>query len=224
VAESKHHLEIEQVGPASQLNVGDRFVFTDGQDRRQHEVTQDLDSHLEFDGRPNKRLSKDVMVKRVGEHDPGEMTERAVAALTTAVRNLEGSGDVQRWAIDMSDVINRAAGSGMRDAILPLEKLQNQGAAVFSRIHQAHGKTAVEQLVPAIRKRWTADVAIVVEIVRGSLMENVRILVREVIRQCGDKFCLYTKHKVNGKRRKLGTHPSKESAERQEKAIHAHGG
>ncbi len=164
------------------------------------------------------------MVKRVGERDPSEMTKRATAALTTAVQNLEGSGDVQQWAVDMSDVISRAAGSGMQDAILPLEKLQNQGAAVFSRIHQVHMKTAVDQLVPAVRKRWAADVATVVEIVRGSLMENVRILVREVIRKCGDKWCLYTKHKTNGKRRKLGTHPSKEAAMNQERAIKAHGG
>ncbi len=196
MADLKHHLEIDQVGPATQLKIGDQFVFTDGQDRQQHEVTQDLDSHLEFDGRPNKRLSKDVMVRRVGERDPGEMTERAVAALTTAIRNLEGSGNVQQWAVDMSDVINRAAGSGMGDAILPLEKLQNQGAAVFSRVNKAHGKKAVDQLVSAVRKRWAADVASVLDVVRGSLMENVRTLVREVIRQRGDKFCLYTRHKV----------------------------
>lgn len=51
-----------------------------------------------------------------------------------------------------------------------------------------------------------------------------RELVREVIRKCGSEYCLYTKHRKGGKRRKLGTHTSKASAERQEKAIHSHGG
>lgn len=46
----------------------------------------------------------------------------------------------------------------------------------------------------------------------------------EVIKKQGDKYVLWTKHKKNGKRRKLGTHASKESAEAQERAIHAHGG
>lgn len=52
----------------------------------------------------------------------------------------------------------------------------------------------------------------------------LRELISEIIRKCGDKWCLYTKHRKNGKRRKLGTHPSKASAENQEKAIHSHGG
>lgn len=46
----------------------------------------------------------------------------------------------------------------------------------------------------------------------------------EVIRKCGDKWCLFTKHKKNGKQRRLGTHDSKADAESQEKAIKAHGG
>lgn len=53
----------------------------------------------------------------------------------------------------------------------------------------------------------------------------LRELISEIIRKCGNEWCLYTKHKgKNGKRRKLGTHPSKEAAERQERAIKSHGG
>ena len=52
----------------------------------------------------------------------------------------------------------------------------------------------------------------------------LREVIAEIIHKCGSGYCLYTKHKKNGKRRKLGTHPSKASAERQERAIHAHGG
>ena len=51
----------------------------------------------------------------------------------------------------------------------------------------------------------------------------LREFVNEVIRKCGGGYCLYTKHSKHGKRRKLGTHSSKASAERQERAIHAHG-
>lgn len=46
----------------------------------------------------------------------------------------------------------------------------------------------------------------------------------EVIKKSGNSYVLYTKHKMGGKRRKLGTHKSKASAARQERAIHANGG
>lgn len=60
---------------------------------------------------------------------------------------------------------------------------------------------------------------------RKMRLGEVRELVREIIRKCGDEWCLYTKHKQkNGKRRKLGTHATRAGAEQQEKAIHSHGG
>lgn len=54
----------------------------------------------------------------------------------------------------------------------------------------------------------------------------LRDLISEIIRKCGDEWCLYTKKKdkKTGKRRRLGTHKSKSGAERQEKAIKMHGG
>jgi hypothetical protein len=54
----------------------------------------------------------------------------------------------------------------------------------------------------------------------------LRFLIREIIRKCGDKWCLYTKNKdrKSGKRRRLGTHDSKSGAERQERAIKSRGG
>lgn len=54
----------------------------------------------------------------------------------------------------------------------------------------------------------------------------LRNLISEIIRKCGDEWCLYTKKKdkSTGKRRRLGTHSSKSGAERQERAIKAHGG
>lgn len=56
------------------------------------------------------------------------------------------------------------------------------------------------------------------------LREFVRESLDEIIKKQGGKYVLMTKHKKGGKRRKLGTHSSKASAERQERAIHAHGG
>lgn len=56
------------------------------------------------------------------------------------------------------------------------------------------------------------------------LRECIVEMLDEVIKKQGGKYVLMTKHKKGGKRRKLGTHTSKASAERQERAIHAHGG
>jgi hypothetical protein len=56
------------------------------------------------------------------------------------------------------------------------------------------------------------------------LRECIEGMLGEVIKKQGGKYVLMTKHKKGGKRRKLGTHSSKASAERQERAIHANGG
>ena len=58
----------------------------------------------------------------------------------------------------------------------------------------------------------------------GLLREFIEEALDEVIRKQGGKYVLMTKHKKGGKRRKLGIHASKASAERQERAIHANGG
>jgi hypothetical protein len=54
--------------------------------------------------------------------------------------------------------------------------------------------------------------------------ELLRECILEIIRKVGDKYVLYTKHKKNGKRRRLGTHSSLQGAKNQEMAIKAHGG
>lgn len=56
------------------------------------------------------------------------------------------------------------------------------------------------------------------------LREFIGEALDEIIKKSGSKYVLYSKHKKGGKRKKLGTHSSKASAERQERAIHAHGG
>lgn len=45
------------------------------------------------------------------------------------------------------------------------------------------------------------------------------VLLDEIIKKCGDKYCLYSKKKKNGKHKRLGTHPSKAAAKKQEIAI-----
>lgn len=62
------------------------------------------------------------------------------------------------------------------------------------------------------------------DISEGILKAYIEESLTEIVRKCGSKWCLYTKHKKGGKSRRLGTHPSKAAAYRQEKAIKAHGG
>jgi len=52
----------------------------------------------------------------------------------------------------------------------------------------------------------------------------LREMITEIIRKCGEKWCLYTKSKKGGKRRRLGAHSNRAGAERQERAIKASGG
>lgn len=54
----------------------------------------------------------------------------------------------------------------------------------------------------------------------------LRELIVEIIRKCGNKWCLYTRKKdrKTGKRRRLGTHDTKADAYRQEYAIKKSGG
>ena len=53
-------------------------------------------------------------------------------------------------------------------------------------------------------------------------VDTLREFIAEVVRSCDDgKWCLYTRKKdpKTGRRRRLGTHPSKAAAYRQEYAI-----
>lgn len=52
----------------------------------------------------------------------------------------------------------------------------------------------------------------------------LRQLIAEIVRRCGDKWCLYTRKKTRGRRRRLGTHDTKAAAYRQEYAIKKSGG
>ena len=48
----------------------------------------------------------------------------------------------------------------------------------------------------------------------------LRDFIVEIIRKCGNEYCLYTKKKdKNGKRRRLGKHKTKQDAYKQEYAI-----
>jgi hypothetical protein len=62
------------------------------------------------------------------------------------------------------------------------------------------------------------------ELNEAILREFIEETLAEIVRKCGHKWCLYSKHKKGGKRKRLGTHPSKAAAYRQERAIKMHGG
>lgn len=182
MAGENHRLDIDEVGPASFLTVGDKFMFHGGNDAREHTVTQDLDSHFEYDGRPNKRLSKDTPVRRVGAPDPNERAERITSILQLAVKNLEQTADTTKWTVAMSDLIQRAAAYGMGEkAIQSIERLEKQGSAVFARARVYHGKSAVEDLNAAVRKRWSAEVNATVQALQNALLEDLREVVRGII-------------------------------------------
>lgn len=53
----------------------------------------------------------------------------------------------------------------------------------------------------------------------------LRNYIFEIIRKCGNDWCLYTKSKdkKTGRRRRLGTHSTRLGAERQERAIKSSG-
>lgn len=57
------------------------------------------------------------------------------------------------------------------------------------------------------------------------LREFIALELKEIVRRCGSKWCLYSKKKdANGRHRRLGTHDTKQGAVDQERAIKAHGG
>lgn len=219
-------LDVGETGIAKHLVVGDRFVFVGGPDGREHEVTDDHGSHFEYDGRPNKILSKDAAVKRAGAHDVGERTDRVVSALEGAIKNLNRAGDLSAWMTSMSDVVSTVLNYGMEEVVLELEKLEKLGTALFSQAKGRRDRTALETLDTRSYKEWNRATADAVASLRSVVVveSTLRPLVKEIVRKCGDDWCLYSKRKKNGKSRRLGTHPSKDAAYRQERAIKAHGG
>jgi hypothetical protein len=219
-------LDVGEIGPAKHLTVGDRFVLVSGRDNREHEITADHGSHFEYDGRPNKMLSKDEPVRRAGKHDVGERTDRVVSQLEGAIKLLNQSGDLSAWMSSMSDVVSSVLNYGMDEVVLQLEKLEKLGTALFSQAKGRRDRTALETLDTRSYKEWNRAAADAVAALRSSIVAegSLRPLVQEIIKQCGDKWCLYSHKKKNGKHRRLGTHPSKEAAYAQERAIKAHGG
>jgi hypothetical protein len=178
------HLDIEQTGAAKHLVVGDRFVFVDGNDKREHVITADQDSHFEYDSRPNKHLSKDTLVKRVGTHDVGERKSRIVSSLEIAIKQLNKSGDISAWMISMSDIVSTAINYGMNETVLQLEKLEKLGTALFSHAKGRREKTAIETLDKRNVKEWNQASASAIESLRNSIMAetSLRSLIRKIVR------------------------------------------
>ena len=178
------HLDIEQTGAAKHLVVGDRFVFVDGNDKREHVVTADHDSHFEYDSRPNKHLSKDTLVKRVGAHDVGERKTRIVSSLETAIKQLNKNGDLSAWMVSMSDIVSTAINYGMNETVLQLEKLEKLGTALFSHAQGRREKAAIETLEKRASKEWNEASRTTLEMLRNSIMAetSLRTLIRKIVR------------------------------------------
>lgn len=182
MAKASHRLEIGQLGSAKHLVVGDKFVLGDGSDPHEHTITHDQGSHFQYDNRVNKRLSKDTLVKRVGEFEIGERTNIVSVLLKNAVKAVETDADVNRWSASMTNIITRAANYGMQnDVVMALEKLEKHGSAVFSRVKMYNNKKAIDEVNPAVRKRWTAEVNHVSSLISDALIEGLRTLVRCIL-------------------------------------------
>lgn len=179
------HLDIGETGSAKHLAVGDRFVYVGGPDNREHEITNDYGSHFEYDGRPNKRLSKDTPVKRVGKHDVGERTNRAVSALETAIKKLNQTGDLSLWMSSMSDIVSIAINYGMSEIVQKLEKLEKLGTGLFSHAKGKHNKSAIDTLNVHSRKQWNQASADAVAAMQSVMIAetSLRILVKNIVRQ-----------------------------------------
>lgn len=179
------HLDIGETGIAKHLLVGDHFVFLSGRDQREHEITKDQGSHFEYDGRPNKILSKDMAVKRVGNHVPGEKTQRAVSALKAAIDNLTRDGDLSAWMSSMSDVVSVVIGYGMEEVVVKLEKLEKLGTSLFSHAKGRRNRTALDTLSTHSVKEWKRATTDAINSLQSVMMVEspLRYLVRKIIKQ-----------------------------------------
>lgn len=164
-------LDVGETGQAKNLDIGDSFRFVDGNDKKDHLITNDHGSHFEYDGRPNKRLSKDTLVVRVGKPNEGESKDKLVVMFDKACRDLEREGDVSAWLVSLNDVISRAITLGMDDLMRSFDKLERTSTASFSRSKGKRGSLAVDSLSVSDRKQWFA----VKEEVRSQIQEFVVI-------------------------------------------------
>ena len=110
-----------------------------------------------------------------------------------------------------------------------IKKLQSVNAYIIGASQDLTNLSADLRKFPDIKTKMDAQLA--TESIQKFIKEAekqilLRDLISEIIRKCGDKWCLYTKgkDKKTGQRRRLGTHPSRSAAERQERAIKASGG
>lgn len=144
-------LDVGQNGIASQLVVGDRFRFHDGPDQRIHVVTTDRESHYEYDGRADLKLSKDVAITRVAD-DEGRDQTSVEASLRSAVTALHRDGDVAAWMMAMADVASRAQNAGSYGSVSTLDALERMGTNLFSQV------SSLAELDDESRADWLAHV------------------------------------------------------------------
>lgn len=178
-------LEVDEIGQSNNLQIGDKFVFVNGPDKREHTITNNLESHFEYDGNPSRKISKGEIVKRVGKYDSGERRARTIDSLNLAIKNLNKTGDVASWMNTMSDVLSRAFAIGMEDVILDLEKLERLGTRLFSKSAGKNNKMAIDTLDPKSRKEWIRAVESATKMVEDSIVAEsvLRNLVQKIVKK-----------------------------------------
>lgn len=179
-------LEVDEIGQSNNLQIGDKFVFVSGPDKREHTITNNLESHFEYDGNPSRKLSKGEIVKRVGQHDSGERRGRTLDSLSSAIKTLNKTGDVASWMNAMSDVLSRVLSIGMKEVVLDLEKLEKLGTVLFSKSAGKNNKMAIDTLDPKSRKEWIRAVESATKMVEDSIVaeSTLRNLVQKIITSC----------------------------------------
>lgn len=180
-------LKVGESGIATDLKVGDRFVFVDqGRDKKQHTVTNDVGSHFEYDGKPNKILSKAETVTRVGEANPNENLDHYKTELENALHQIETVGDIGVFLDRGEGAINFLAklpqGGKIADTLLKV------AIDVFSDAPKRHGKKPINLLDRKKRDQYLSAKEAAFNLIKTNLSESViRELVSEIAKRQQEK-------------------------------------
>lgn len=179
-------LRVGESGMSTGLKVGNRFVFVDGRDKKEHTVTNDLGSHFEYDGRPNKILSKGETVTRVGEANPNENLDHYKTELENALHQIETVGDIGVFLDRGEGAINFLAklpdGGKVADTLLKI------AIDVFSDAPKRHGKKPIDLLDRKKRDQYLSAKEAAFNLIKTNLSESViRELVSEIVKRQQEK-------------------------------------
>lgn len=177
------HLDVNEIGYANDLKVGDSFLFKNSADSNQHLITSDEGSHFVYDNKPSKKLSKDTLVQRVGKRDPKETLERAKAFFEHAIKEIEANGDVVQWVSNVEKLQSMLATYNYSELSLQiLDKLQKLGVALFGKSKGKKQSKAIDTLQSSDRKKWQEEVKFAKsKLLQEQIYENLKVKIRRVL-------------------------------------------